>query len=315
MRPLIIIGSGPAGYTAAVYAARSQLEPLLFTGMQIGGQLTITELVENFPGFPDGIMGPELMNLMKKQSERLGAEIRMEEVTEVDFKNHPLTVKTATGTYQSKAVILATGATPRKLGIPGETAFTGKGVSYCATCDAFFYKGRRVAVVGGGDSALEEASVLAKVASSVHLVHRRDQYRAGPALQNRVKSIEKIKSVLESVVEEIVGTEADGVRALRVKHLPSGKVRELEVDGLFVAIGHEPNTRIFQGQVEMDELGYIKTNERTQTNVRGVFAAGDVQDRLYRQAVTAAGSGCAAALEAEHFIAELEDRVYPGDRP
>jgi thioredoxin reductase (NADPH) len=314
VRSLIIIGSGPAGYTAGVYAARAQLEPLLFTGLQMGGQLTTTELVENFPGFPEGVLGPQLMDFMKKQCERLGTEVRMEQVTAVDFGEHPLTVKTAGDAYRAKAVIIATGATPRKLGVPGEGAFVGKGVSYCATCDAFFYKGRRVAVVGGGDSALEEATVLAKVAGSVHLIHRRDRFRGGATLQDRVGSNPKITSLLESVVEEVVGNDTAGVTGLRVKHLPSGNVSELGVDGLFVAIGHRPNTEIFRGSVEVDGQGYIRTDPRQRTSVRGVFAAGDVQDPTFRQAVTAAATGCKAAMEAERFLAEIEDRVYPGDR-
>jgi len=314
MRSLIIIGSGPAGYTAAIYAARADLEPLLFTGMQMGGQLTITEAVENFPGFPEGILGPELMNRMKQQCERLGTEIRMEEVAEVDFTYHPLTVKTAGDAYQAKAVIVATGASARKLGVPGEDALVGKGVSYCATCDAFFFKGKRVAVVGGGDSALEEATILAKVADSVHLIHRRDRFRGGAALQARVEANPKITPVMESIIEEVLGNETDGVTGARLKHLPSGKTSDLEISGFFAAIGHDPNTEIFRGQLEMDKEGYIRTDDRTHTSAKGVFAAGDVQDAVFRQAVTAAGSGCMAALEADRFIAEMEDRVYPGDR-
>ena len=312
MHSVIIIGSGPAGYTAAIYCARAELHPLLFTGMQMGGQLTITETVENFPGFPKGILGPELMNLMKAQCERFGTDVRMEEVTEVSFGTSPFTVKTAAGTYESKAVILATGASARKLGVKGEDTFIGKGVSYCATCDAFFFKGRPVAVVGGGDSALEEALILAKVASSVHLIHRRDQFRGSPVLQDRVRSNSRITPVMESTVEEIVGND-QAVTGVKVKHLPSGKVSELEIEGFFAAIGHDPNTTVFRGQVDLDDEGYVKTDARTRTSLRGVFAAGDVQDPIFRQAVTAAGSGCMAALEVDKFIAELEDRVYPGD--
>ncbi|MCK4546575.1 MAG: thioredoxin-disulfide reductase [Candidatus Eisenbacteria sp.] len=315
MHSVIIIGSGPAGYTAAIYAARADLEPVLFTGLQMGGQLTITDKVENFPGFPEGILGPELMTLMKKQCERFGTRIITEQVTEVDFRNHPLTVKTAAGAYQAKTVIVATGASARKLGVKGESEFTGKGVSYCATCDAFFYRGRRVAVVGGGDSALEEASILAKVATSVHLIHRRDRFRSGPALQARVEAIDNIHPVMESVTEEILGNDEKGVTGIRLKHLPTGKISELEIDGLFGAIGHEPNTAVFKGHLDLDRAGYVKTDERQRTTARGVFAGGDVQDSVYQQAVTAAASGCMAALEADKFLAEMEDRVYPGDQP
>jgi thioredoxin reductase (NADPH) len=315
MHQVIIIGSGPAGYTAAVYTSRAELKTLLFTGLQMGGQLTITEHVENFPGFPEGILGPELMGLMKKQCEKFGTEIVMEQVTEVDFKNHPFTVKTAAKTHQARSVIIATGASARKLGIKGEARLIGKGVSYCATCDAFFYRDKKVAVVGGGDSALEETCILGKVASDVYLIHRRDQFRGGPVLEGRVRANEKVKLVMESVVEEVLGEQDSGVTGIRVRHLPSGETSEIEIDGLFGAIGHEPNTAVFRGQLELDESGYIKTDERQRTSVRGVFAAGDVQDPVYQQAVTAAASGCKAALEVDQFIAELEDRTYPGDQP
>jgi len=313
MRSLIIVGSGPAGYTAAVYAARAELQPLLLTGMQMGGQLTTTDRVENFPGFPEGVLGPELMNRMKAQAERFGTEIRMEAVTGVDFGYHPFTVTTASDSIQAKSVIVATGASARKLGIAGEEAYAGKGVSYCATCDAFFFREKRVAVVGGGDSALEEALILAKVASSVHLIHRRDQFRGSPVLQDRVRANERVHLVMESVAEEVLG-DGEGVTGVRVKNVATGETTDLEIDGFFAAIGHTPNTEVFRGQIDLDGQGYVLANERMHTSVRGVFAAGDVQDPVFRQAVTAAGSGCMAALEVDKFLAELEDRVYPGNK-
>lgn len=312
MHRVIIIGAGCAGWTAAIYTARADLQPLVFTGDLPGGQLTLTTQVENFPGFPEGIPGPELMARMEQQARRLGAEVRLETVTAVNFQEHPFTVTTAQGDYQAQAVIVATGSSPRKLGIPGEQELLGRGVSYCATCDGFFFRGQTVAVVGGGDAAAEEATFLTRFAEKVYLIHRRDRLRASEALQRRVFAEEKIEILWDTLVTALLSGPEEKVKGLRIKNLKTGEESELPLTGLFVAIGHEPNTQIFAGQLELDGRGYIVTDRRCHTSVPGVFACGDVQDYRYQQAVTAAGTGCMAALEAEQFIAELEQRAYPG---
>ena len=301
MRNVVIIGSGPAGLTAAVYAARANLSPLLIEGWQSGGQLTTTTEVENYPGFAKGIMGPELMKEMRSQAERFGTEFLTGDVTTVDFKQRPLTI-TVDGeqTIHAKAIIIATGASAIQIGVKNEARLTGHGVSTCATCDGFFFKGKELIVVGGGDSAMEEATFLTKFASKVSIVHRRDKLRASKIMQDRAVKNEKIAFVWNSVVEDILGN--DVVTGVRVKNLVTGKVTEVPCAGVFVAIGHRPNTNLFSGQLDMDAKGYIRTTHGTTTSIPGVFAAGDVQDSKYRQAVTAAGSGCMAAIDAERFL-------------
>ena len=301
MRNVIIIGSGPAGLTAAVYAARANLSPLLIEGWQSGGQLTTTTEVENYPGFAKGIMGPELMKEMRFQAERFGTEFLTGEVTAVDFTQRPFTITVdAEQTNHAKTVILATGASAIQIGVKNETRLTGHGVSTCATCDGFFHKEKELIVVGGGDSAMEEATFLTKFAGKVTVVHRRDKLRASKILQGRAMKNEKIAFVWNSVVEDILGN--DVVTGVRVKNLVTGKTTDLPCAGVFVAIGHHPNTTLFAGQLEMDAQGYIRAEKGTATSIPGVFAAGDVQDSVYRQAVTAAGSGCMAAIDAERFL-------------
>ncbi|MBE0648641.1 MAG: thioredoxin-disulfide reductase [Bacteroidales bacterium] len=299
----LIIGSGPAGYTAAIYAARADLKPIMYQGMQPGGQLTITTEVDNFPGYPDGIDGPEMMEQFKKQAERFGTDIRFGVVTKVDFSNRPFTVEADDGkTIIAETVIIATGASAKWLGLPSEQKFMGMGVSGCATCDGFFYKGKDVAIVGGGDTAAEEATYLAKLCKKVYLIHRRDELRASKIMQHKVLNTPNIEMLWDSVPEEVLGDDA-GVTGLRVKNVKTGEERILDVWGFFVAIGHKPNTDIFHGQVELDDTNYVRTMPGTATtNVEGVFACGDVQDHHYRQAVTAAGTGCMAAIEAERFL-------------
>ncbi|TMQ27305.1 MAG: thioredoxin-disulfide reductase [Nitrospirae bacterium] len=301
MRNVVIIGSGPAGLTAAVYAARANLSPLLIEGWQSGGQLTTTTEVENYPGFAKGIMGPELMKEMRTQAERFGTEFLTGHVTAVALTPRPFTL-TIDGehTVQAKTLILATGASAIQIGLKNEARLTGHGVSTCATCDGFFFKGKELIVVGGGDSAMEEATFLTKFASKVSIVHRRDKLRASKIMQDRAVKNEKITFVWNSAVEDILGN--DAVTGVRVKNLVTGKVTELPCAGIFVAIGHHPNTNLFSGQLAMDAKGYIRTTQGTATSVPGVFAAGDVQDSTYRQAVTAAGSGCMAAIDAERFL-------------
>ena len=301
MRNVVIIGSGPAGLTAAVYAARANLSPLLIEGWQSGGQLTTTTEVENYPGFAKGIMGPELMKEMRTQAERFGTEFLTGDVSAVDLKTRPFTL-TIDGeqTVQTKTLIIATGATAIQIGLKDEARLTGHGVSTCATCDGFFFKGKELIVVGGGDSAMEEATFLTKFATKVSIVHRRDKLRASKIMQDRAVKNEKIAFVWNSAVEDILGN--DVVTGVRVKNLVTGKVTEVPCAGVFVAIGHRPNTNLFRGQLDMDANGYIRTTQGTATNVPGVFAAGDVQDSVYRQAVTAAGSGCMAAIDAERFL-------------
>lgn len=306
---LVIIGSGPAGYTAAIYAARARLEPVLISGPQPGGQLTITTEVENFPGFPTGIMGPELMNLFREQAERFGTRFVEGMVTSLDLSRRPFLVDVDEGreSWQADAVILSTGASARWLGIPGEKEFRGRGVSACATCDGFFFKDQEVVVVGGGDSAMEEAIFLTRFASRVTIVHRREELRASKIMQDKAKNNPKISFILNSVVTEVLGNE-QGVTGVRVKNLHTGDEAVLPTNGLFVAIGHDPNTAIVKGQLALDEAGYIKVHPgTTKTDVAGVFACGDVIDPIYRQAITAAGTGCMAALDAERFLKSWVD--------
>ncbi len=298
-----IIGSGPAGLTAALYAARAELHPLLISGVPAGGQLLITTDVENYPGFPDGIQGPELVDLMRRQAVRFGTEVVDDNVTKVDLRARPFRLETGTqGSFQADAVIVATGATARWLGLPSEERLKGKGVSACATCDGFFFKGKELVVVGGGDTAMEEALFLTNFATRITLVHRRGTFRASSIMQARVRQNPKITLALETVVEEVLGT--DHVEGVRLKHLPSGTTTDLPVGGLFVAIGHDPATEVFRGQLALSTQGYLEVRHHTHTSVEGVFAAGDVNDHRYRQAVTAAGAGCMAAIDAERWLAE-----------
>jgi thioredoxin reductase (NADPH) len=301
MRHVVIIGSGPAGLTAAIYAARANLSPLLIEGWQSGGQLTTTTEVENYPGFAKGIMGPELMKEMRAQAERFGTEFLTGEVTAVALSQRPFTLTTdGEQTVHTKTLIIATGATAVQTGVKNEARLTGHGVSTCATCDGFFFKGKELIVVGGGDSAMEEATFLTKFATKVSIVHRRDKLRASKIMQDRAVKNEKITFVWNSVVEDILGNEV--VTGVRLKNLVTGKTTDLSCAGVFVAIGHRPNTALFAGQLAMDTKGYLVTNHGTATSIPGVFAAGDVQDSTYRQAVTAAGSGCMAAIDAERFL-------------
>ena len=301
---LVIIGSGPAGYTAALYAARANLRPLLFEGNQPGGQLTITSEVENFPGFPEAILGPELMERMKKQAERFGTRFEPADVTRVDLSRRPFQLWQDDRLFSAEAVIVATGASAKWLNLPSEKAYQGKGVSACATCDGFFFRGAEVAVVGGGDTAMEEASFLTKYASRVYVIHRRDQLRASRIMQDRVLKNPKIEFLPSLVVDEVLGDQK-GVTGVRLRSTHDGSTRVLPLKGLFMGIGHEPNTAIFRGQLEMNEVGYLRTRAPTSaTSVPGVFAAGDVADPSYRQAVSAAGSGCVAAIDAERFLGE-----------
>lgn len=310
MRNVIIIGSGPAGLTAAIYAARANLEPLVIAGMERGGQITLTDDLENYPGFPDGVKGFELYQTLEKQAERFGAEMLYDVVTEVDLSGDIKKVKTADKEFEARVVIIATGSTPKKLQAPGEIEFIGKGVSYCATCDGFFFSGKHVAVIGGGNSALDEGLFLTRFAEKVTIIHRRDRLRGDAILQQRAMNHEKIDFIWDTVVEEVVGDQS--VTSLKLKNVKSGEVSDYPIDGVFVFIGHYPNVDLFEGKLELDETNYIVTDNRTRTNVKGVFACGDVQDSIYRQAITAAGSGCQAAMESEKFIADLEGESYPG---
>ena len=311
VRDVIIIGSGPAGYTAGIYAARANMNPLILTGMEPGGQLTTTTDVENFPGYPEAVTGPELMADLQKQAERFGTEIKYEYVTEVTFgekEGDVHTVKSNNGTYQARSIIISTGATAKYLGLDDETKYAGSGVSACATCDGFFYRGKDVAVVGGGDTAAEEATYLAKLCNKVYLLVRKDEMRASKAMIQRVENTHNLEVLYN---HELIGLEGNNVvEKAKIINNITNEEKELIVDGVFIAIGHKPNTELFQGKLDMDETGYLITQDRSyKTNVPGVFAAGDVQDSVYRQAITAAGSGCAAALDAERYVAEFFDEV------
>ena len=311
VRDVTIIGSGPAGYTAGIYAARANMNPLILTGMEPGGQLTTTTDVENFPGYPEAVTGPELMADLQKQAERFGTEIKYEYVTEVTFgekEGDVHTVKSNNGTYQARSIIISTGATAKYLGLDDETKYAGSGVSACATCDGFFYRGKDVAVVGGGDTAAEEATYLAKLCNKVYLLVRKDEMRASKAMIQRVENTHNLEVLYN---HELIGLEGNNVvEKAKIINNVTNEEKELIVDGVFIAIGHKPNTDLFKGKLDMDETGYLITQDRSyKTNIPGVFAAGDVQDSVYRQAITAAGSGCSAALDAERYVAEFFDEV------
>ena len=303
MRNMVIIGSGPAGLTAAVYAARANLQPLLIEGKEPGGQLTLTTLVENYPGFAEGIMGPDLMDAMRKQAQRFGTEIVNGHVHSVKLKEQPFRVLYADQEILTKTVVISTGSSAKLIGLETEIQLMGHGVSTCATCDGFFYRGKEIAVVGGGDSAMEEATFLTKFATRVSVIHRRDVLRASKIMQDRAMKNPKIQFIFNTVVEEVVGTKETGVVGLKLRNVRNRELSQLKVDGLFIAIGHNPNTEMLKGQIDLDENGYIKTQpDSTRTNIPGVFACGDVQDPVFRQAITAAGSGCMAAIEAERWL-------------
>jgi len=306
MHNVIIIGSGPAGFTASIYAARAELQPLLFEGMEPGGQLTTTTEVENFPGFPEGVLGPDLMSTLKKQALRFGTEIRQEVVSSIRQESDGTFVVTAKGVeYPAKTIILAMGATARRLGLESEKALYGKGVSACATCDGFFFKGKKVIVVGGGDTAMEDAQFLTRFAESVTIVHRRDAFRASKIMQERTLKNPKISVIWNAVIEEILGADAGRVTGVRMKSTVDEKTWDVPIDGVFAAIGHEPNSAIVKGMIDLDEKGYVVTDGKSsKTNISGIFACGDLQDPHYRQAITAAGSGCMAAIDAERYLAE-----------
>ncbi len=304
IRNVVIIGSGCAGHTAALYTARAKLEPLVIEGHEPGGQLSLTTLVENFPGFPEGIQGPELIANMRRQAERFGAEYQLAHVTSADLSKNPFTLQIGKDTIQTRTLIIASGASARWLGLPSEQALIGHGVSSCATCDGFFFSGKEIAVIGGGDSAMEEALFLTRFATKVSLIHRRDEFRASKIMLERAKQHEKIRFVPNTVVEEVNDVAKKEVTGLKLRDVKSGRVSELPVSAMFLGIGHIPNAKIFDGQLDMDQDGYLKTTNNVFTKVPGVFACGDVQDRRYRQAITAAGSGCMAALEVEKFLEE-----------
>jgi len=300
---VIIIGGGPAGYTAAIYAARANLAPLLITGLQAGGQLTLTTSVENYPGFVDGVMGPELMDTMRKQAERFGTEMIGDDVTSVDVSRRPFIVRVGADTFRGDTLIISTGASPKLLGLPAETALMGRGVSTCATCDGFFFKDQNIMVVGGGDTAVEEALYLARLGRQIEVVHRRDTLRASKIMRDRAFQTPKIRFIWDSEVKEIFDPALGKVTGVLLHNLKTGAMTERPVDGLFIAIGHQPNTALFRGQVDLTPTDYIKVRPgTTRTSVPGVFAAGDVQDHVWRQAITAAGTGCMAALEAERYL-------------
>jgi len=306
----LIIGSGPAGYTAAIYAARADLKPVVYEGLQPGGQLTITTEVDNFPGYPDGTQGTEMMEDLKKQAQRFGTEVRFGMITEVDFSNRPFKINADDGkTIIAETVIIATGASAKWLGMESETKFNGFGVSACATCDGFFYKGKDVAIVGGGDTAAEEATYLSKLCRKVYLIHRRDELRASKAMQNKVIDTPNIEVLWSHIPKEITGKEegfSKAVTGATLLNVKTGEDKKIDIDGFFVAIGHKPNSDLFKGKLEMDETGYLITaHDSTKTNIEGVYACGDIQDKTFRQAVTAAGSGCMAAIEAERFLSSV----------
>jgi len=305
---VIIVGSGPAGYTAALYNARANLNPLVFAGLQPGGQLMITTDVENYPGFPDGIMGPEMMELFKSQAERFGARIEHREVTKVDLSQRPFKVWSGDDVFETQSLIISTGASAKWIGLESEIIYGGHGVSACATCDGFFFRNKEVVIVGGGDTAMEEANYLTRHCSRVYVVHRRDEFRASKIMQERVLHNPKIEVIWNTVVDEIIGVHepAKRVTAVRLHNVVTGEMKEMPIDGVFVAIGHKPNSDLFRGVIDMDDVGYIQTQPgSTKTNVEGVFAAGDVADSVYRQAVSAAGTGCMAAIDAEKYLEHL----------
>lgn len=301
---VLILGSGPAGLSAALYAARAELDPIVLTGLELHGQAALTNIIENYPGFPEGVGGGELGELFQKQAERFGARVEFATVTEVDLSRRPFRVVSDNGEYSAQTLIVATGATPNHLKIPGETELTGRGVSYCATCDGWFFKDRRVVVVGGGDSALEESIFLTRFASSVTIVHRRDQLRAGAILQRRARENPKINFIWDSVVEQVIGRE--GVEAVELRNVKTGETMIYPTDGIFIFIGHTPNSQMFHGQLRMDDRGYILTDQLMQTSVPGVYAAGEIADPNFRQVITSAGMGAAAAIRATHFLEEQE---------
>ncbi|QQR79824.1 MAG: thioredoxin-disulfide reductase [Deltaproteobacteria bacterium] len=303
MENIIIIGGGPSGLTAAIYTSRADLKPLMIEGYQAGGQLMLTTEVENFPGYPEGVMGPDMMNDLRKQAERFGTRFLTKDVTKVDFSKRPFVVQVGDENgerFEAKAVIISTGASARLIGLPNEKRLMGKGVTTCATCDGAFFRNMEVSLVGGGDSALEEANFLTRFCSKVTIIHRRDQLRASKIMQDRALKNPKISFIWDTVVEDVLGEKE--VQALKLKNLKTGETSEFKTAGLFVAIGHEPNTQLFKGVIDMDENGYIKTRDGMKTNIAGVFACGDVQDHVYRQAITAAGSGCQAAIDAERYL-------------
>lgn len=305
---VLIIGSGPAGMTAALYTARANLKPLVITGDEIGGQVSITNEVENYPGFPEGLTGPELVDLFKRQAERFEARLEIDTVTEVNFtKGPPFYVKTRNNEYEAEAVIVTAGASPRRLQVPGEEDFIGRGVSFCATCDGFFFRGKEVVVIGGGDSALEEGLFLTKFANHVRVIHRRDELRAGTLLQKRATRNEKMSFIWDTVVEEIIGEGM--VQKVRVRNLKTGQEDVLDTNGVFIYIGHYPNSKLFEGQLEMDEHGYVITDDLMRTSVDGVFAAGEIQDPVWRQVATSVGQGCAAAIQCGRWLEEREDAL------
>jgi thioredoxin reductase (NADPH) len=301
---VLVLGSGPTGYSAALYAARAELQPVVLTGMQLGGQAALTYTIENYPGFPDGVGGAQLGELFQKQAEHFGAMTEFASANSVDLSQRPFRVESDSGDYLADTLIVGTGASPNHLQIPGEVELTGRGVSYCATCDGWFFKDKKVVVVGGGDSALEEGLFITRYASSVTIVHRREEFRASPILQNRAKEHPKIDFILDTVVTEVVGT--DKVESIKLKNVKTLEETTFETDGLFIFIGHTPNTQMFKGQLEMSELGYIKINDRMETNVPGVFAAGEAADPHFRQVVTSAGMGAAAGIQATRFLEAME---------
>jgi thioredoxin reductase (NADPH) len=302
MRQVIIIGSGCAGLTAAIYAARANLNPLVIRGVEAGGQLSLTTAVENYPGFPKGVQGPELVELMQKQAAEFGAEFMEGDVTRADLSKRPFVLEFGNDRVEARALIIASGASAKMLGLPSEKQLLGHGLSTCATCDGYFFRGKEIAVVGGGDTAAEDALFLTRYAKQVSLIHRRDQLRASKIMQDRLQRNEKIKPVFDSIVTGVMDPEKGEVTGVQLQNVKTREESFYPSDGLFIAIGHSPNTSLFRGQLEMDDLGYIRTKNSSKTNIPGVFAAGDVQDRVYRQAVTAAGSGCMAAMDAERFL-------------
>jgi thioredoxin reductase (NADPH) len=304
---VIIVGSGCAGLTAAIYAGRANLKPLVIDGYEPGGQLTLTTLVENFPGFPDGILGPDLIDNMRKQAQRFGAEFKAGAITDVDLSRRPYKISAGNDVFETRALIIASGASARMIGLESERKLIGHGVSTCATCDGYFFRGKEIAVVGGGDSAMEEANFLSRFASRVHLLHRRPEFRASKIMLDRARSNEKIRFITPVVVEDIADVSKGGVESLKLRNTQTNEVTTLAVEGVFIAIGHDPNTKAFRGKLDMDGNGYLITHDGSQTNVPGVFAAGDVQDHQYRQAVTAAGSGCMAAIDTEKFLDAHKD--------